>query len=201
MRYAVFITILTLSLTSCSNKERMRVNLWNEFDRENHIKPTLSKAQFDSLATWDLGWFLLEPINIIKDRSDDEIRVVKRFSPGQKALHFIWYMDGQVTNGGFIQFYLNDYGKYIPAIIEGLTLIGDSQMIALVNKADSLYLEQKQLFDYQQERIEKEGWGNLYEDLKGFDLLDEQYYNSHAQMMSLLEKFARNNMDDFGSFN
>jgi uncharacterized protein YwqG len=34
----------------------------------------------------------------------------KRLSPGQKALFFIWYLDAEVTNGGFIQFYWNGKG-------------------------------------------------------------------------------------------
>lgn len=198
MRKLLYAGLITTLLTFCSKEKKMRINYWTEFQKENHLRPELNKAEFDTLTTWDFGWFLLEPINIIKDQEEDEIRVSKRFSPGQKALHFIWYLDGQVTNGGFIQFYLNGYGKYIPAIIDGLTLIGDDEMLALVKQADDLYLKNKERFDQQTDKIEEEGWGNLYDDLEGFDELDEQYYKTHERTMTLLEKYARRNPVDFG---
>ena len=175
----------------------MRINYWTDFQKENHLQPELNKTQFDTLALWDLGWFLLKPIDIIQNREEDELRVCRRFSPGQKALHFFWYLDAQVTNGGFIQFYLNRYGKYIPALIDGLTLIGDYEMVGLVKKTETSYLKNKSRFDEQSERI-GEGWENLYEDLKEFDALDDEYYKTHERTMALLETYARENVADFG---
>ncbi|MEQ8812047.1 MAG: DUF4375 domain-containing protein [Imperialibacter sp.] len=198
MRALFYTGALLLTLTFCSKEDKMRINHWNEFQKENHLKPELNKAEFDSLRAWDFGWFLSEPINIIQDQEEDELRVTKRFSPGQKTLHFFWYLDAEVTNGGFIQFYLNGYGKYIPAIVDGLTLIGDDEMVMLVKQADDLYLKNKVRFDEQTEKIAEEGWGNLYDELKGFDELDDQYYKSHERTMSLLEAYARKNPDDFG---
>ncbi|RZK02935.1 MAG: hypothetical protein EOO46_18225 [Flavobacterium sp.] len=78
--------------------------MYNEFDSANHLKPDFDRKQFQELNGSDLGWELLEPINIAADDQDSEIELSKRLSPGQKALYFIWYLDGQVTNGGFIQF-------------------------------------------------------------------------------------------------
>ena len=95
----------------------------------------------------------------------DEIELSKRLSEGQKALYFFWYLDAQVTNGGFIQFYWNYYRRYLPPIIEGLKLIGDENLLELVVRADKKYLENKDKFDFQ--RIEDD-WGPLYDKLKDF---------------------------------
>jgi hypothetical protein len=198
MRRFLTLTFLLIVLTFCSKEEKGRINQWTEFQKENHLQPELNGAEFDTLKSWDFGWFLLEPINIIKDQEEDEKRVTKMFSPGQKALHFFWYLDGEVTNGGFIQFYLNGYGKYVPAIIDGLTLIGDDDMVELVKKADALYIKYKVRFDEQTEKIEEEGWGNLYDELKEFDELDEEYYQSHDKTITLLESYARKNPNEFG---
>lgn len=63
----------------------------------------------------------LEPINIaIGDENEKDLAT--RFSPAQKALYYVWYLDAEVTNGGFIQFYWNDYRKYIPLIIDEMCL-------------------------------------------------------------------------------
>lgn len=176
----------------------MRTNSWAVFQKENHLQPELDKSEFDSLETWDFCWFLLEPIDIIQDQEEDEISVSKRYSPGQKALHFFWYLDAQVTNGGFIQFYLNGYGKYIPAILEGLIVIGDNDMISLVKQADELYERNIDRFNEQMEKMEEEGWGKIYDDMDGFDTLDRQYYELHDHTVALLEAYARKNPDDFG---
>lgn len=176
----------------------MRVNYWDKFDKENHLRPTLDRAQFDTLKGWDFGWILLEPIDISKDQDEDEVRVTTRYSSGQKALHFFWYLDAQVTNGGFIQCYLNGYGRYVPALIEGLKFIDDKKMLDLVLKADSLYLQNKVRFDKQTEKIEEEGWGTLYDDLKGFDELDKEYYKLDEMTMEIIENYAQKNPNEFG---
>lgn len=121
------------------------MNLWNTFDPNNHLQPEMKSVEFDSLHSWELGWELLEPLN--KATSDEhEIELSQSFSPGQKTLYFLWYLDGQVTNGGFIQFYWNGYDKYLPAITEGLTLIGDAEMRQLVNEVDKYVISNLSTF-------------------------------------------------------
>lgn len=172
------------------------VELYNVFDKENHLRPEFNKATFDTLHSWDFGWEILEPINKAKD-DNHEKKLARRFSPGQKALYFIWYLDAQVTNGGFIQFFWNYDRQYIPPILAGLELIGDTSMIDLVNKADAEYLKYKKEFD-QQKR--KKDWSPLYDTLKNFEKFDEKYYATHDKMMELIEAYARKHPDEFVKF-
>jgi len=169
------------------------MELYSTFDKSSHLQPAFDKTMFDTSHGWDFGWAILEPINIAKS-DEDEIPLSKRFSPGQKALYFFWYLDAQVTNGGFIQFYWNGYRKYIPPILDGLKLIGDTLMFDLVNKADQEYVANKEMFDL--EKL-KNDWEPLYKSLKKFDEYDDIYYKSHNKTMELLEKYARQNPNDF----
>ena len=196
----LLIFIVFASLISCnqtknkSNKnENTLTNEFTVFDKSNHLQPDFEKSKFDTLHGWDLGWALLEPINIAKTQNDDK-ELSKRFSPGQKALYFIWYLDAEVTNGGFIQFYWNGYRKYLPAINDGLKLIGDNSMVSLINKADKEYLANKDKFAMQRQ---KDDWAPLYENLTSFDKFDSLYYATHDEMMNLLEKYARQNPQEF----
>ena len=105
-----------------------------EFDHTQHFRPELNKGEFFKLSGYDFGWFVLEPISkFVKDR-EHEIERGKYLSYGQKALYYWWYLDAQVTNGGFVQFYYNGYGPYVPTIIRGLEHIGDKEMADLVKK-------------------------------------------------------------------
>ena len=169
---------------------------YNTFDTSSHLQPLFDKTTFDTSHGWDFGWAVLQPINIAKGK-EDETLLARRFSPGQKALYFFWYLDAEVTSGGFIQFYWNDNRKYLPPIIEGLKLIGDSSMLDLVNKADGDYLKHKEQFILQRQ---KDDWHPLYDNLKKFDDYDSTYYLTHDKTMQLIEKYARQNPDEFVKF-
>ncbi len=172
------------------------MELYNTFDKTNHLQPVFDKTKFDTLHGWDFGWAILEPINIAKS-DEDEIQLSKRFSHGQKALYFIWYLDAQVTNGGFIQFYWNGFRQYVPPILDGLKLIGDTFMLDLVNKADKEYQANKERFDSEKQ---KGDWEPLYDNLKKFEEYDSIYYKTHDKTMELIEKYAKQNANDFFKF-
>lgn len=154
------------------------------------------ETTFDTFHSWDFGWALLQPINIAKSKADDKL-LATRFSPGQKALYFFGYLDAQVTNGGFIQFYWNGYRQYLLPIIDGLKLIGDTSMLDLVNKADEEYLKHKEQFNLQRQ---KDDWQPLYDSLKNFDEYDSIYYAIHDKTMELIEKHAREHPNEFVKF-
>jgi hypothetical protein len=172
------------------------MELYNTFDQSNHLQPLFDKIKFDTLHTWDFGWVVLEPINIANGKEDEKL-LARRFSPGQKALYFFWYLDAEVTNGGFIQFYWNNNRKYLPPIIAGLNLIGDTSMLDLVNKADEEYLKHKEQFVLQRQ---KDNWQPLYDSLKKFEDYDGKYYLLHDRTMELIEKYAKQHPDEFVKF-
>ena len=145
MKYLTTILILLLSFGCGQTSKKIDVSmdnsveLYNTFDKDNHLRPDFNKSAFDSLHSWDFGWAILEPMNIAPDK-EKEKELSKRLSPGQKALYFFWYLDAEVTNGGFIQFYWNGYRQYIQPILDGLKLIDDTALIDLITKADQEYL-------------------------------------------------------------
>jgi hypothetical protein len=186
-----------LRKTNNSNKtSNQAIELFNTFDKENHLQPLFDRSQFDTLHSWDFGYAILEPINIAKSKEDEKL-LSKRFSPGQKALYFIWYLDAQVTNGGFIQFYWNGYAMYLPPIINGLKLIGDMAMVDLISKADKEFTTHKKEFLKQKQ---KDDWEPLYSSLKKFDEFDSIYYATHDRMMTLIEEYARQHPKEFVRF-
>ena len=181
---------------SSTYAETKQLVQFNVFDTANHLQPQFGKAKFDSLHAFDFGWALLEPINLAKNRNDDK-ELSKRFSRGQKALYFIWYLDEQVTNGGFVQFYLNDYREYILPIKDGLKLIGDTATLSLVERADNEYLTHQRFVDSYKN---KSDWQPLYDASYGFSEFDSIYYVRHIKMMEFLEKYARQNSNEFVKF-
>ena len=170
------------------------IDFFQEFDKSKHFKSKVNWAEISELNGSDFLWEVLEPIStMIKDQKYELTRA-KRLSPSQKALHFFWYLDGQVTNGGFIQFYFNGFEVYLPSLKKGLELIGYTDLLKKVIKSEKEYNKHIDKFN---EWREKEDWEWLYDNLKEFDKLDVWYYSKEETHYSTLEKFVRNNIDDF----
>lgn len=166
-----------------------------EFERTSHFKPRLNKIAFYKLTGFDFGWLVLEPISDYVQNGAGELRKGKAMSYGQKALYYWWYVDAQVSNGGFIQFYYNDYGKYVPTIIKGLNHVGDDEMAELVNRSYELYLrENKKIQDAR--RGGSQAFSKLYQELADFDALDNEYYERNERTMKIIETYIRDNPDE-----
>ena len=166
-----------------------------EFDHSKHFRPKLNTGEFFKLTGFDFGWFVLEPLSeYIQDRKG-ELKKGNTLSYGQKALYYWWYVDAQVTNGGFTQFYFNDYGKYVPTIIKGLKHIGDDKMAELVNRSYELYSkENKKIKDARDGS--GDSFSNLYKEFKDFDELDNEYYNLNDRTMKIIENYIRSNPNE-----
>lgn len=167
-----------------------------DYDEAQHFQPKLSTGEYYKLSGFDFGWFVLEPISeFVKDRKGELTRG-KSMSYGQKVLYYWWYVDAQVTNGGFTQFYYNEYGVYVPTILKALEYIGDNKMAELVNRSYEIYLRENQkITDARQGGLE--GFSNLYNEIKDFDELDDIYYEINTKTMEIIENYIRNNSNEF----
>lgn len=192
----ILILILTMNIFNLFGQNKSDNDPYWEFDKSQHFRPKLNTGDFYKLAGFDFGWYVLEPISeFIKDRKG-ELKRGKTLSYGQKALYYWWYVDAQVTNGGFTQFYYNGYGKYVPTIIKALDHIGDNKMAELVNRSYELYLkENKKIKDARQGGLEE--FSNLYKEIKDFDELDDEYYDLNDQTMKNIESYIRKNPNEF----
>lgn len=195
MKIFRLIPILFLILTH-TNQNEMRINYWNETDENNQLRPLLEKQIFDSLSGFDFGWYILEPIDL---ESEDNaiIELTKRFSPIQKTIYFFWFLDAQVTNGGFDQFYWNGYDLYLPAIVEGLKVIKDNDLLVLIEEVDKFYLENLNVFNKYRE---KNDFGEIEIVLPEFKEYSQRYYEINENSMKLIETFAKENPAEVGKF-
>ena len=190
---APIIGLLFLLAPTLLNGQAWNNNPYSEFDEVNHYQPRISALDWFTQSGYDLGWILLDPISTMANNDISEEEGVKKLSPGQKALYFWWYLDGQVTNGGFVQYYYNEYGKYTPAVIEGMVYIGDSEMQKIVEKAHKIYQNQKSKFEKAGNLFDSD----LYDQLGGLNALDDDYYDIHEKTIEKIIAFARENPDQF----
>jgi len=191
----LLLILLTMNIFNLFGQDKPKNDPYWEFDKLQHYKPKLNTGNFFKLTGLDFGWFVLEPISDFIQGPKGELTKGKTISYGQKALYYWWYLDSQVTNGGFTQFYFNDYGKYIPTIIKSLKYIGDDKMAELVNRSYEIYLkENRKIKDARLGGLE--GFSNLYKEIQDFDYLDSEYYNLNDQTMKIIENYIRKNPNE-----
>lgn len=171
-----------------------RIDYFDEFNSAKHFRSKVKWDKIKDLTGSDFLWEILEPISIMIGDADHEEERAKRLSPKQKALHFFWYLDAEVTNGGFIQFYWNGYEVYLPSLKKGLELVGYDELLDVVIRSENEY--DKHIDNFEEWR-EKENWEWLYENLKEFEQLDDWYYSKSEEHYSVIEKYIRENIDDF----
>lgn len=158
-----------------------------QFNAEKHYKPKLNKSEFYTLSGYDFCWYVLEPLKQFIDDYDYEIERGKSLSYGQKALYYWWYLDGQVTNGGFAQFYSNGYGHYVPAIINGLEYVGDTAMANLLKQAEQVYQKNKKYIDGNEFGFDSD------DKIDEISIFDDLYFNMNHETMTLIETYFRKN--------
>jgi hypothetical protein len=173
-----------------------RKNYFKYFDPCNQLRPKFSKKILAIADNWELAWEILEPLNIATTQRS-EIGLSKRLSTGQKTLYFYWYLDVQIENGGFIQFYFNKTDHYLPSILEGMTVIKDKKMDRLLADAEQLYQVNKKTFDRTKTVT---GFSKLYKKIQGFGKLDNRYYKLRDKTISLIVTYIKNHPEEFGKF-
>lgn len=171
-----------------------RINYFDEFNSAEHFKGDVKWDEIKDLTGSDFLWEVLEPMSIMVADEDHEEERAKRLSPGQKALYFFWYLDAQVTNGGFIQFYWNGYDFYLPSIKKGLELMDYNELLNVVVNSENEYDKHSDKFE---ECGEKDNSQWLYKNLNEFDKLDDWYFSRTGEHYSIIEKFVRENIDEF----
>ncbi|MGB1242233.1 MAG: DMP19 family protein [Chitinophagales bacterium] len=160
-----------------------------EFEPYNHFRPKINQEDYTKLTEFNFGWLILKPITEYIHFTKHEIDKGKHLSYAQKALYYWWYLDGQVLNGGFGQFYFNGYGKYVPTIIKGLKYIGDDIMVSIIEDAEKFYQKHKKFVESTPGKIMFADEEDVHLD-KLRDLTIE-YFGFYRKTMQKIETYFR----------
>jgi len=174
-------------------EELLKADVYSKTDLNNQVRPQISPVDYYRLSNMEFNWAILNPMSIAvrKYREANNIDLaesVNIISPEQKLLYFWWYLDGQVTNGGFRQFISNGYANYFQPILNGLKLLPDKKYYNLVEKVYVYFLQQKA-------HVMNES-PEYFSDSFLSDM-DSEYFKIGEQLYKDVELFIRNNQTQF----
>jgi hypothetical protein len=141
----------------------------------------------------DKLWLKMQP------NMQDEYEVVMGLPLAQQAIYVTYLVNGQVSNGGFAQFYTGSSGRFAPAVADAFTAIGAVQLAALAQEVHAIYNDGGASLEAEDdELLEKlsETYGNNL-----LDELDQRYYQlMRAEGLADLQiKFIRQHKAAFVS--
>jgi hypothetical protein len=180
-------------------ERKLEEDVFNITDPEFQVRPQVSPVNYYRLHAMDFIWIILDPMSRMVTEFSEKTGLglaqsIKITCPEQKLLYFWWYLDGQVTNGGFSQFIYNGYDRYFQPVLNGLRLLPDRRYYKLVEQVYAYYL--KEGLDTI-DRSQIDYFKDKFNDNKLLPHADSEYLKINNQLYEDIENFIRNNQASF----
>jgi antitoxin component YwqK of YwqJK toxin-antitoxin module len=150
-------------------------------DFQNQSSPKMTKSDYYSLSGKYFNTSVLDKLPYWYNESQ-KIQLIDKLRPEIKGLYFWMYLDGQVSNGGFSQFFDNGFAYMIPEIKQFYFFVGDSLNLEILKKAENWYDEKQS--------------EEAFLDFK-LNSLDNEYFEHSDQSNQLIEAYIRTHSEFF----
>ena len=150
-------------------------------DFESQSLPRMTKGDYYSLSGVYFNTSVLDMLPAWFTESQ-KTQLIDKLGPEIKELYFWMYLDGQVSNGGFSQFFENGFAYMIPEIKQFYRQVGDTLSFEILNKAEK----------WNDEKSGEEEWLD-------FDLiiLNKEYLVHSEESNQLIESYIRTHSELF----
>jgi len=112
----------------------------------------------------------------------------------EPQLHYLTlcWLDAEVSNGGFSQFYFNSSGELAPYAVRAASAVGAPELAGIIQKANAMFGEKGPDPDRNKrmDQLSKV-------DLKALGELDTQYYRCSERLSEILPRFVAANSEAF----
>ena len=132
----------------------------------------------------------------LNGRERDEYSIIKGMSPGFRYIYITWALDGEVNNGGFIQYFYNTSGMYAADLTDALHNIRAYKTEKIAAAAIAVYNKERALH----EKVKKEGSMESFMSSYGeseLGKLDELFYKTGEDLGLLRVRYIRENTGQF----
>ena len=109
-------------------------------------------------------------------------------SKKEQAIYSIWWLEAEVNNGGFHQYFWNSAGDHADVALKSLNDIGASKTASLLKKAIDIAFEGK----LPKSRTERQNQLEIDEDSKMDELsdLDSEFYSYSENFYKMLDVYV-----------
>lgn len=133
---------------------------------------------------------------IIKGRHNKTYRILKKQSIGMQYVWAIWYLEAEVNNGGFNQYFYNSAGEFAEEALNGCKAIGAPKMVEIIEGAMTTLGQEFEL----QKKTREAGTLEAFMESYGESQLgkwDDEFYKYPENLESLMVQYIRSNYQHF----
>ena len=181
---------------NCFYKKKPNQQITNYVQQFNEpICKNLTVDVIDACDDWELFQVVFD--NICDSITDDSIEVLSRMTKGQQAIYSIWWIEAEVYNGGFNQYFFNPSCRFSEMAIEGFKHVNAPKYEKLMRQANDIYLKNKKnLAGY--DNGTAEFFSQSYEE-RIFEECDTEFYKLDTEnpMRLYCVKYIRENVQEF----
>ena len=101
--------------------------------------------------------------------------IVARLSPGMRMLYATWWLESEVDNGGFNQFFWNSSGQFAPDALQGFELLHADELAKLTRAAIAIAQREAPMRQKYRSQGTIEAFSESYKHTS-LEELDKQFY-------------------------
>ena len=147
-----------------------------------------------NLQDSDLAPAILEMVEKkVNDDYEREFEIVTALSPGVRMVYATWFLEAEVANAGFLQYFFNSTGRFASEALEGYRLIGALQHADTVERAIKTFDQEKVTL---KTVWEKSGLEESYR-LSAMPGLDDIFMGLTEDVDALRNRYIREHLDAF----
>ena len=165
-------------------------------DRRRH--PVLTRDKLQSLEDYQLEDAIVGFVQFkINGDYAHEFQIVSSLPAGFQAVYSTWWVNAEVSNGGFHQFFYNRGIEFAFMALEGYKRFGDEELAILMARAIDLYLQEEpeQLLYRTRDLTEMLEKYVAARDVSRLPELDSLFYR--VQSGSSAAQYIRAHLDEF----
>jgi len=136
---------------------------------------------------------VIDYVNVqVREQFDRELEIVSALPQGPRSIHATWWVEAEVNNGGFNQYFWNSAGQFAQVAAAGFRLIGAPEHASLMERAIAIRREDQERLQEFRNRGTIKAFSESYED-NPLNELDEEFFALHEDLRALRVRFIRAN--------
>ncbi len=165
--------------------------------RNRKIYDAITVDLLNQLADSDLEQALIDYIGT--KFGDDYVRereIISGLKPGLRALYITWWVEAEVNNGGFNQYYWNSAGQFANEAPNAFEYFGAEQYAALMREANRVRAAEANAMDKYEDLGTMEAFSASYDESR-LGPLDDRFYKLTENLSAVRVAKIRAMPDDF----
>jgi hypothetical protein len=155
--------------------------------------PTLTAEILKKIPDDKLEQAIMDFIDCYAQRKGvSEHDVIKTLSPGFIAIYTTWWVEAEVVNGGFNQYFFNSSGSFASEAVAGFDLIGTPALARLMERAIAINRENQEKNKKLNVPRTLEAFSKSYKGNR-LNKLDDEFYAQMEGLWKTRVRFIRAN--------